>query len=277
VDLNAVITRIRGQCASFSNRVAGSAELEVAQLDTSTIAKPSAWVIPGVERASRNLVELALFDRITESFKVVVAFDNTGDSRGQAASVAVDAIRDELRAGLIGWAVDSDHLPTQYESGDLDGILRSTLWYSFTFVSEKIGGSLIEWSVRATLYLASTSSATALGSLATKIAASLSGTRLTRDVATGREAIAQGSTVFRLIPGVAPWIIDSNTTGEKLAVELIVTRHLGAAEAERDYTEGNMLTEQLAMLAPSYWQVATDIEVKPDERPELAPPTDPTA
>lgn len=277
MDLAAVITRIRAQCASFSNRVAGAAELAHVERETDALAKPSAWVIPGAERATENRVDLGALDRIEESFGVVVAFGNTGDARGQAASVSVEAIRDELRAGLIGWAVDSDHLPTQYAGGDLGSIDRSTLWYEFTFASVKTGGSLVEWAVKAVLYLATTSSATALTTLASNLATTLSGTRLLSDVSTGRQVITQGSTVFRLIPAATPWIKHSNLTGERLEVELIVTRHLGAAEAERTYTEGNMLTEQLAITAPSYWEIASDTEVHLDERPELAAPSDPTA
>jgi hypothetical protein len=277
VDLAAVITRIRAQCASFSNRVAGASELPAAQRDSDTIAKPSAWVVPAREIATQNMIELGSLDRIQESFYVIVALDNTGEPRGQTSSIAVEAIRDELRAGLIGWAVDSDHLPTQYDAGDLGDIDRSTLWYQFSFFSVRTGGSMVEWGVKATLYLASTSSATALTSLASAIATTLSGTRLTRDIATGRQVIAQNTTRFRMIFGAAPWVIDSNDTGEVLKIELTVIRHLGSSEAERDYTEGNMLTEQLAILAPSYWQVASDIEVHPNELPELSLPVDPAA
>jgi hypothetical protein len=276
VDLAAVITRIRSECSTFSNRVAGASELPAARRDTDSIAKPSAWVIPGPESATQNMVELGALDRIAESFTVIVALSNETEPRGQTSSIAVEAIRDELRAGLIGWNVDSDHLPTQYVGGDLADIDRSTLWYEFTFQSVRIGGSMVEWSVKATLYH-TLDSATVLGALETALDAALSGTRLAREVAIGRIVIPQNSTRYRMIFGVAPWVIDSNEMGEVLSIELTVIRHLGAAEAEQTYTEGNMLTQQLAILDPSFWAYTSTVEVKPDQRPELSLPIDPAA
>jgi hypothetical protein len=178
---------------------------------------------------------------------------------------------------LIGWAVDASHLPSQYVGGDLGVIDRSTLWYEFTFQSVRIGGSLVEWGAKVTVEIASSGAAAVLTALASKLATTLGGTRMTREVATGRQVIAQNSTVFRMLWADAPWVIDSNTTGDRLAIELTVIRHLGAAEAERDYTEGDYLTEQKAIGAPSYWQVASDVEVQPDTKPELTTPIDPAA
>ncbi len=264
MDLAAVITRIRAQCASFTNRVAGSAELALASRETESITKPSAWVIPDTERATENRVDFGSYDRIEESFRVVVALDNTGDYRGQASSIAVEAIRDELRAGLVGWAVDSDHLPTQYDAGDLADIDRSALWYEFRFVSVKQSGIFIRYQIDTLLGFTTTSLSSVLSTLVSNIATTTGGTRLTSDYSESLQVIAQGTTRFQIRSTPLLWVAESNTNGTQLAVELVVIRHLDTGEAERDYTEGDMHTDIEAMSAPSYWRVADDVEVLED-------------
>jgi hypothetical protein len=138
MNLDTVIEQLRAYCPSFSGRVGGAARFKRLE-ENNSLDVPAAFVIPlddqPVDRMSLNDVR----QRLTESFAVVVAINNTPDERGQAAvNTAHDTIRAELWAALLGWQPDglghaSRYRGIEYQGGNLLDLDRARLWYQFDF------------------------------------------------------------------------------------------------------------------------------------------------
>jgi hypothetical protein len=255
VNLQAVIIRLRGLATTFENRVAGSAEFDLVQLQQRDFPHPAAWVIPTRELATTTTIE--------ERFAVVVAIDNRPDERGQTAAESLDAVRTEILDALVDWSMDSDHKPVEYEEATLADITRATLWYQFEFVVIRVETAIVTYSLTVAVSVAEgSSSATVLANLEAAIASQTGGTQFASDLLEEPlETITKGSIGFQL--GAIPLGVDSDSNQSRtiLAVELRVHRRLTDLETERAYTRGAMLTDAAAMQAKSFWTVAGVLEV----------------
>ena len=81
---------------------------------------PAAYVI----RAGRSAEENTLgtgghSQRITESFSVLIVDRVSGGVSGEATSLAVEALCDEIQSALIGWSPDAPRDPVNYVGGAL--------------------------------------------------------------------------------------------------------------------------------------------------------------
>lgn len=135
-----IIARLRDQCASFSNRVAGVAEFDDALPHDESLAVPHAFVIvgfnSGLEAQTAGLVTQVLNDELS----VVLCVDNTEDDRGQGGADNVEDLLDEVWSALIGWVPGTGYGGLQYQSGSLLAVSRARLWYVMEFTDSKIIG-----------------------------------------------------------------------------------------------------------------------------------------
>ena len=140
MQLELIIAALKQRCPSFADRVAGAANFKVLP-ETAKLAVPSAFVLPVDDSPDANEQENGTFQRLRDTFAVVVAISNTADERGQIARRSVHALRSELWAALLGWephAVGevSEYDGVVYEGGTLLHLDRSRLWYQFEFSAE---------------------------------------------------------------------------------------------------------------------------------------------
>lgn len=102
-----------------------------------------------------------------------------------------------------------------------------------------------------------------LTNIAVAIATLTGGTRLGSDLSENVERIPAGGLRFALKSLVSAPQIRSNDTSSSgrvtIAMELAVHYRLGAAEAERTYTEGNRLTHMSSLLNPIWWEAITGV------------------
>jgi hypothetical protein len=102
-----------------------------------------------------------------------------------------------------------------------------------------------------------------LTNIAVAIATLTGGTRLGSDLSENVERIPAGGLRFALKSLVSAPQIRSNDTSSSgrvtIAMELAVHYRLGAAEAERTYTEGSRLTHMSSLLNPLWWEAISGV------------------
>lgn len=134
--LSLVIAALRLRCPVFAERVAGAAEFKPLP-DVGKFELPCAWVIPLDDNTGDNKSQTDYWQDVTDGFAVVVVFSNASDERGQASSDAVEEIRSQLWQALLGWEVDENYHPIQYDGGTLLELNRHALYYQFEFSAKR--------------------------------------------------------------------------------------------------------------------------------------------
>ena len=128
MDLSLIVARLQGQLTGVKS-VGASADLDVA-ID-STVAIPSAFVLPLAESATDMDTAGQTNQRIAQVFGVVLVVSNKRDAKGAAALDDLKALRLNLRTALVGWVPDaSNGEPVHFRAGRLlrlDGDGR--LWW----------------------------------------------------------------------------------------------------------------------------------------------------
>ena len=127
-----VIARLRAECATFSNRVAGTAS-EARASEQNQLALPHAFFMPGaIEPGEEQLSPLD--QEMTVRFRVLIAVDNTSDDRGQAGAAGLYAAAAAVINALVGWvpasgwsAVLCDGLEDSFDNN------RAMLWGTAEF------------------------------------------------------------------------------------------------------------------------------------------------
>lgn len=133
--LSLIIDALRQYAPSFKGRVAGAAEFQA--LDgNGKMMLPAAYVIPTGDTVEQQESQTDYYQKVHQGFAVVVVLDNRRDLRGQKAAFdAVDAMRAELFAALLGWEPDADTHPISYDGGQVVEMNRAALYYQFDFVA----------------------------------------------------------------------------------------------------------------------------------------------
>lgn len=129
-----IIPRLRAQCPTLANRVAGSASYQQAMVQ-SDFAVPHAFVLLQGEDADGDVTLSDLDQALTARVGIVVCVSNTTDERGQAASETILDIRNELLTALVGWTPDlTKYGPILYRGmPDDPDVTRARAWAQFDF------------------------------------------------------------------------------------------------------------------------------------------------
>lgn len=128
-----IIPRLRAQCPTLANRVAGSATYRQIVLQDD-FPVPHAFVLLQGESADGEVMLSSLDQELTARFAVVVAVANTSDERGQTAAESILDIRAELLAALVGWTPSTGYAPILYRGmPDDPDVTRSRAWAQFDF------------------------------------------------------------------------------------------------------------------------------------------------
>lgn len=135
--LSLIIDALRNRAPSFDGRVAGAAEFQALELNAK-MKLPAAYVIPTGDTVGAQESQTDYYQVVNEGFAVVVVLDNRRDLRGQKAAFdAVDSIRAELFAAILGWEPDDDTHPISYDGGQVVEMNRAALYYQFDFTAER--------------------------------------------------------------------------------------------------------------------------------------------
>lgn len=139
MNIDTIITALKARCPSFGSgelcRISGAAEY--AQIDESVkMSVPAAYVVPMDDEVDNQESTNGYRQVVRDVFAVIVVLSNTTNERGQTSIVAVEDIRTELFAALLGWRPDASHDRIEYEGGQLMGIDRARLFYQFEFAAD---------------------------------------------------------------------------------------------------------------------------------------------
>ena len=134
LDLDEVIARLSPlDCFLAVDGAMGTGEVHgVARI------KPSAWVIPGEDKAGDNTQLSAVLQDVQAVFEVVYNVPSAGDAAGRNAHTALRQMRMDTFAALLGWTPTGMDTPIVHSKGAL-------IW---------LGSGLLQWADRfATQYV----------------------------------------------------------------------------------------------------------------------------
>lgn len=136
-----IIDRLKAVSTTLGGRIAGAAEFS-AEVEAARLALPCAFVLRASGEGSEPDTIGAVVQMLTEDFAIVVAVDNSADSRGQAGAEALDDVMVDLLARLLGWSPDATHNAFSYVRDDHVSLDRARLWHQFIFRTSSAIASL---------------------------------------------------------------------------------------------------------------------------------------
>jgi hypothetical protein len=138
--LSPIVFRLRAAGLTlFGNKVAGAAELGLAQ--NNTLREEMAFVVQISEEAESNEYDTDVNQVVKETFAVIVALKNDNSQADKTGILAYDAlynVRCEIVKALLGWQMDNDACQTvrslvEYAGGKVLDVNPAWLWYQFDF------------------------------------------------------------------------------------------------------------------------------------------------
>lgn len=136
-----IIDRLKSVSTTLSGRIAGAAEFS-AEVEAARLALPCAFVLRASGEATDADTVGAVVQMLTEDFAVVIAVDNTGDTRGQAGAEAIDDVLYDVIGSLLGWSPDTTHNALTMVRDDHVAIDRARLWHQVIFRTSSAIASL---------------------------------------------------------------------------------------------------------------------------------------
>jgi len=134
--LSDIVSRLKGSCPALKF-VGGAADYKVIDNQKPPLSKlPAAYVIPLAERADRNSYASGAVSQRVHSFVgvLLVVTGAASDPRGEGASFAIEAVRAQVRAALLGWTPDATKYdPFTVTLGDIVDLDGQALWWQETF------------------------------------------------------------------------------------------------------------------------------------------------
>ncbi|MFH1998717.1 MAG: hypothetical protein ABIK28_03505 [Planctomycetota bacterium] len=130
--LSEIVLRLRAADTVFGNRIAGAAEFTHAD-ENAVKDGAQAFVVPVGFTVEQSDITNGVQFKLKENFNVYAVLDNSLDYTGNDANDAVDDVRAELWASLLGWVPTGFDEPVISEGGNLGPLNRSYLVYEFLF------------------------------------------------------------------------------------------------------------------------------------------------
>ena len=138
MNIDDVVTQLRGYCPFFGGRVAGAADYHNGiATGTAWLEVPAAYVVPLDDDAADNDALNGLRQTVTERIGVVVNW-TTIDRRGQTPAGALAAARQQIFAALLNWKPAGANAARgmAYAGGSMLDFDRARLFYQFDFTLE---------------------------------------------------------------------------------------------------------------------------------------------
>jgi hypothetical protein len=127
-----IITRLKDTPSSPFRLCETAAEL--ASIRDKPLALPAVYVLITNESAEPSAYATGkVRQRLEVDIAVVIVTGNVSDSRGAAASSDVDALKQFVRAALLGFELSPEHDPLEYVSGEMIRASNGTVWFECMF------------------------------------------------------------------------------------------------------------------------------------------------
>lgn len=121
--------RARLKTAPELKLVQGAAELRKTATAPAAHNMPAAWVVPLAETAGPNKAINAHRQGLAVRFGVVLAVGDRADPRGEAASDALDEVKDAVHRVLVGWSPPGADAAIDYVGGEVMEVETAALWW----------------------------------------------------------------------------------------------------------------------------------------------------
>lgn len=115
-----IIDRLKAQCPLLGNRVAGSADYDLA-IDSNTFNTPCAYVIELSESSESNRLIGGFSQRVTAQIGVMMIVSNRRDANDFAAHEQLQNVRLEVKNALCHWQPLDCDAPFEHLTGRSNG------------------------------------------------------------------------------------------------------------------------------------------------------------
>jgi hypothetical protein len=115
--------------------VEGAAKYAALKAPPPVASQPAAYVMVLREAAGPNRVLGTVRQRLAVTYGVVLITTNVADAKGAQASAEIDALKQLVRAALIGWQPTRDWEPTTLASGALLDLTGGTIAWMETYTT----------------------------------------------------------------------------------------------------------------------------------------------
>lgn len=140
-----IVDRLKSEVSAL--KAVDGAQAFTALKDGAVKRSPSAFVLPGNERAGKSKLSTGgIRQTVSVNFIVVIGFQNSGNS-GERGVDAFEDVREACQNALLGWRSDGMAEAVTYGGTQVLGLDRKTgtAWFQLTFATSKIiqklGGS----------------------------------------------------------------------------------------------------------------------------------------
>ncbi len=129
----AIVARLKAEAPSL-RLVEGLAQLAALKENPPSNMQPAAFVVPVSETAEDNRLANGIAQRNRVTFGVVLCLTKLTEVRGAVAGDALDAVRAEVRAALVGWTPEGASGPALFVGGETIELDRfGALWWMDRF------------------------------------------------------------------------------------------------------------------------------------------------
>lgn len=131
--IKVLIDRIKAECPTLQSRVSGLSDFLMLDGREDATATPCAYVVRLVSEVAPNETIGVVVQVKTERYGVFVCVDARGDAVGYDADDALDTLRTEIHAALIGWQPDAERSPLEDDGWENVTATRARMWRRFDF------------------------------------------------------------------------------------------------------------------------------------------------
>jgi hypothetical protein len=131
MDLSPILARLRGQLTDMAV-IGGAADLSA--VEGGYVATPACYLVAMSESAEDNLLLGGFEQRLSISFSVFVVVSSLGDVAGETAMAALEPIRTQVKAALLGWVPEPTiGEPIRFAGASLLKLDAGLLWWADEF------------------------------------------------------------------------------------------------------------------------------------------------
>lgn len=130
-----IIDRLKAQCPLLKNRVAGSADYDLA-IESNTFSAPCAYVVELSKSSSPNTRINGHLQLVTVKFGVMMIVSNQRDATGHAAHEDLQAVSLEVWNALCGWQPLEANMPIEHLAGRSSGSYDLDRFWADVFTTQ---------------------------------------------------------------------------------------------------------------------------------------------
>ena len=139
--IDQVIAQLRASVGALK-QVDGAAQFMTAAQSNPHVT-PAAFVIPLTEDPSRSEVAGLVIQRVAITLGVILVVRNVSDKSGDAARQDMEALRDAVKASLLGWLPSAQYDPFERGRSTLLAFKDGHMWWQDIYLTSTFDRSVV--------------------------------------------------------------------------------------------------------------------------------------